>query len=149
MKRFIDVHTGEVMAGQGDVVLKSDTKENAVVIVAYDAAHKIGALAHALFVGDFAVRRHHAHRLREASAAIDEMIADMALLGADRDSIEVSLVVSETSQNGKADPKIEKSLKETLRLIRERKVRIKENFAGDNSSAQVLFDVGSGVISYS
>lgn len=149
MKRFIDVHTGEVMAGQGEVVLMSDAKGGAMVLVAYDAAHKIGALAQALFNG-YQLRQHNGtHRLRDATLAIDEMIADMALLGADREAIEVSLVVGDRQPTKTVEPDFEKSLNETVELLRQRHVKIHENIVPEDSLAHVSLDVNSGVISYS
>jgi len=135
------------MAGHGEVVLNSETRNGDMVIVAYEAAHKIGALAHALFLGDYAVKHNGINRLREASVAIDEMIADMALLGADRDAIEVSLVLGDNHHSDKVNPEFEKSLHETLDLLRERHVKFRDNITGDNGMAKVSLDVESGTIS--
>lgn len=143
MKRFIDVHTGEVMAGQGEVVLQSDAKGGSMVIIAYDASHKIGALAHAILAG-----RHMIKRLPGAETAIDEMITDMAMLGAQRDEIKVSLVVDNLgSSNGSTE--YAHGLNQTIELLKQRHVQVQENIMPGNGSAHVALDVESGVISYS
>ena len=87
MKRFIDVHTGEVMAGCGEVVLKSDAQSACLVFAAYDSVRKIGALAHTMFFSNHSDRKSDFVNVQDASRAIDEMIEDMALLGANKDDV--------------------------------------------------------------
>jgi len=148
MKRMIDVHTGEVMAGQGDVVLKSDTNNACMVIVAYDALHKIGGLAHALFRGSNGGANLHAHALRDASYAIDEMIKDMTLLGSETKDIEVELVTGENVPHDKNDPDYKQSLTSAIELIRQKNMRLRENSIEDVGRAHVALDVSDGSISY-
>ena len=88
MKKFIDVHAGEVMAGQGEVVLKSDSNRACVVIAAHDSIKKIGGLAHSMFLAGLRNIKEESIR-EEAAKAIDEMLNDMSILGADLDNIEI------------------------------------------------------------
>ena len=148
MKRMIDVHTGEVMAGQGDVVLKSDTNNACMVIVAYDALHKIGGLAHALFRGNNGGASLHAHALREASYAIDEMVKDMTLLGSETADIEVELVTGENVPHEKNDPNFKESLALALDLIQRKNMRLRKDTVEDVGRSHVSLDVSNGSISY-
>ena len=50
MKRFVGVHTGEIMSGKGETVLTSDSNNACLVIVAYDAAKKMSEVVHNLGV---------------------------------------------------------------------------------------------------
>ena len=148
MKRIIDVHRGEIMAGQGEVVLESDTNGACLVILAYDADHKIGGLAHALYFSGRIDKQWHSATLRNASDAIDEMIEDMALIGADRDSIEVALVTGENVLHDKNDPEYVKNLNSTREILKNKNIKLRKDSCKDIGQHHVALDVESGEIIY-
>lgn len=148
MKRFIDVHGGEVMAGQGDVVLKSNTNGSCLVIVAYDSIKKIGGLAHAIFFSNGLSQRKRCTVMRDADEAIDELLKDMTLLGAQRENIEVYLVTGENVPHKQNDPDYEKNISSTIDLLKQKHIRIKEQLADDLGYSHISFDVESGSILY-
>lgn len=135
MKRFIEVHDGEVVAAQGEVVLKSDTDHACLVITACDSIHKIGALAHAI--------------IPDVSHAIDEMITDMTLLGARKDDIEVCLVSGENVRHAQDDPTYNRNIASVLEVLKEKRVRFREDTATDIGKSHIALDVESGKIMYS
>jgi len=148
MKRFIDVHKGEVMAGQGEVVLHSDSKEPCLVIVARDPDNKIGGLAHAVFMSGRLDKKWHSSAIRDAAGAIDEMIKDMTLIGASRENIEVSLVAGENVPHDKNDPEYFKNLDSTIDLLKQKRVKLVEHPEKDIGPMHVALDVNTGTISY-
>ena len=89
MKRLINVHKGEATAGRGEVVLKSDIRDRSCfVIVARDAAHKIGCLAHALFInGSHADSKRESLLFKDAKEAVDKMISNMEEVKARKGSL--------------------------------------------------------------
>jgi len=145
MKRFIDVHTGEIMAGQGEVILKSDTGSACLIIAAYDPAHKIGALAHAMFANSPV--RHESPVLRDAAHAIDEMVADMELLGSRPDTIEISLVAGENVRADHSNSAYRTNIDEVLGALKARRIRFRSDLLEDVGNAHVTLDVESGKIS--
>jgi chemotaxis receptor (MCP) glutamine deamidase CheD len=149
MKRRIDVHTGEIMAGQGEVVLQSDAQGACMVIVAYDAIRKIGGLAHALFSSGNGLHPWHSTLMKNAEGAIDEMVSDMTLLGSDKNDIEVALISGENISRGSQDPAYANRISETIELLKQKQIRFKENQAGDARHTHVCLDVASGNIVYS
>ncbi len=148
MKRIIDVHRGEIMAGQGEVILESDTNGACLVIMAYDASHKIGGLAHALYFSGRIDKQWHSSTLRNASEAIDEMIADMLLIGADREHIEVALVTGENVVHNEQDAEYVKNLNSTIEILKEKNIKLRENLCQDIGRRHVALDVESGEIVY-
>ncbi len=146
MKRIIDVHRGEIMAGQGEVVLESDTNGACLVILAYDANHKIGGLAHALYFSGRMDKKWHSSTLRSAAEAIEEMVEDMALIGADRESIEVALVTGENVPHDENDPEYIKNLNSTIEILKQKNIRLRENSAQDAGQHHVALDVESGEV---
>ena len=88
---LIDVYTGEVKAGGENTILKSNAIGSCVVIAAYDASKKVGALAHVMLPGA-APEGKTFQRTRFAADSIEEMINRMTHLGAHKDDIEVCLV---------------------------------------------------------
>ena len=145
MKRFIDVHTGEIMAGQGEVVLKSDAGNACLVIAAYDRIKKVGALAHALFLNG-AAEHHHSPVIRDANAAIEEMINDMQMLGSEPQNIEVSVVAGENVHHPDHDPNYHKTIEHTLDILRNRHLRCLQNLKEDIGASHVELDVSSGEV---
>ncbi len=148
MKRVIDVHRGEIMAGRGEVILESDTKGACLVIMAYDASHKIGGLAHALYFSGRIDKQWHSSTLRNASEAIDAMITDMILIGADYEHIEVTLVTGENVVHSEQDAEYVKNLNSTIEILKEKNIKFRENLCQDIGQHRVALDVESGSIVY-
>jgi len=152
MKRMIDVHTGEIMAGCGDVVLKSDANNACLVIAAYDGMKKIGCLAHALFISEKFEKRAHADVVQEASKTIDhaieEMVSDMLLLGSNKNDIEVRLVAGENVPHQPQDEDYERKIHSAIDLMKQRQLKINPDQGTDPGSLHVSLDVSSGNISY-
>jgi chemotaxis receptor (MCP) glutamine deamidase CheD len=149
MKRRIDVHTGEIVAGQGEVVLQSDAQGACMVIVAYDAIKKIGGLAHALFASGNGLHTWQSTLMKNAEGAIDEMVSDMTLLGSDKNDIEVALIAGENISNGSQDAVYANRISETIDLLKQKQIRFKESQADDKGHNHVCLDVASGDIVYS
>jgi chemotaxis protein CheD len=148
MKRMIDVHSGEVMAGSEETVLHSDSHNRCMVICAYDNLRKIGGLAHATFHPGKLNNKYSHSVLRDAGGAIDEMINDMLLLGAHKDDIEVCLMTGENIPHGQDDPEYLNTLQEAIEILKEKHVRYKEGLIVDAGALHVSFDVATGHISY-
>ncbi|MFA5088237.1 MAG: hypothetical protein WC552_04305 [Candidatus Omnitrophota bacterium] len=147
MKRFVDVYTGEVMAGREEVVLKSNINHPGLVIVAYDPSRKIGGLAHAMF-SSVSDKTKDPALLRDVDMAINEMMQDMSLLGAAREDIEVSLVSGENVPRQEKAEGYAESVNSAMDLLKEKHIRVKNNLLADEGKSHVLFDVESGSISY-
>ena len=149
MKRFIDVHMGEVMAGKEDAVLHSDANNACLVIAAYDSVHKIGGLAHAMFVStNGVVRRKNQPKSRDASSAIDEMIKDMELLGSNKEDIKICLVTGENVPHEKDDPDYQKTIDNVINILKEKDIKFGEKTVTDIGDMHVALDVGTGTISF-
>lgn len=148
MKRLVDVHTGEIMAGSNETVLHSDSHNRCMVICAYDSTKKVGGLAHAMFLSGKLNKKVPRPTLRDTSGAIDEMIDDMLLLGANRDDIEVCLMTGENIPHRKDDPDYNKTLQEAIKILKDKHIKYREGIAGDAGDLHVSFDVATGHISY-
>ena len=138
----------EVMAGSEETVLHSDSHNRCMVICAYDHLRKIGGLAHASYVPDRLNKRYSNSVLRDAGGAIDEMINDMLILGANRDDIEICLMTGENVPHSKDDPEYVRTLSEALEILKEKHVRYREGLVSDAGTLHVSFDVSTGHISY-
>lgn len=148
MKRLIDVHTGEVMAGSEETVLHSDSHNRCMVICAYDSMRKIGGLAHAMFLSGRLNKKCSSSIVRDAGGAIDEMIDDMLLLGASKDDIEVCLMTGENVPHRKDDPEYNRTLEEAIEILKEKHIRYRDGAVSDAGDLHVSFDVETGHISY-
>jgi chemotaxis receptor (MCP) glutamine deamidase CheD len=149
MKRLVDVHTGEIMAGSNETILHSDSHNRCMVICAYDSTKKIGGLAHAMFLsGRLNHNNHTSTVLKDAGGAIDEMIDDMLLLGANRENIEVCLMTGENVPHRKDDPDYNKTLQAAVNILKEKHIKYREGTVADVGQLHVSFDVETGHISY-
>ena len=148
MKRHISVHTGEIMAGGEDSILDSDTNKACLVFAAYDSTHKIGGLAHAMFFSNGTVRKKDFTMTRDPSGAIDEMVEDMVLMGAEKKDIEVCLVTGENVPHEKGDPEYNRHIDEAIELLKEKNIRFNETTVRDVGDMHVSLDVETGELSY-
>ncbi len=147
MKRRINVHTGEIMAGQGDVVLNSETDKECIVIVAHDATKKIGCLGHAMFLSEKLNTSVNSCIMKDVSGAIDEMLEDMTLLGSTADNIEISLVAGENIKHKEEDIDFLGNINSAIGLLKEKHVRLKDNVTNRMEKRHISLDVESGQIS--
>ncbi len=149
MKKLIGVHAGEITAGKGSVVLASDAKNECLVIAAYDAVHKIGGLAHAFFQNGKknSVKKTNG-RILDSAKAVDKLMENMSMLGAQQDDIEVCLVTGENVPHQENDVRYQQSIKEALDLIGQKRIRYRNDTVSDAGDRHVFFDIDSGVVSY-
>lgn len=143
MKRFIDVHTGEITAGQGEVILASDTNNACLVIAAYDANKKVGALAHAIYANG--QHNHTSPVLRDVNHAVDELIRDMVMLGSQIEDIEISLVAGENVPHHE-NPSYHRSIEEAIRAIKDHHLRIKNDVCEEVGAAHISLDIETGKV---
>ena len=149
MKRLVDVHTGEIMAGSNETILHSESHNRCMVICAYDSTKKVGGLAHATFLSAGRMDKKISRpTLRDAGGAIDEMINDMLLLGANKDDIEVCLMTGENIPHRKDDPDYNKTLQEAIEILKEKHIKYRDGIVADAGDLHVSFDVETGHISY-
>ena len=148
MKREIDVHTGEIMVAGEETILKSDTNSACLVFVAYDAEKKIGGLAHAMMLSGRFNHKSSSGVFREAGEAIDEMVEDMTLLGADKDHIEVRLVTGENIPHQQGDPDYQRNISSAYEILKRKHIKCDEKTLVDVGRSHVAFDVSTGDISY-
>ena len=80
--------------------------------------------------------------------AIDEMISDMTLLGADKNNIEVCLVTGENIPVKKKNPLYARCIKSAVELLEKKHIRCKECLPSESCKAHVALDVESGNITY-
>jgi len=146
MKKFVHIHSGDIMAGNKDTVLESDTTKACLVIAAYDPKKKIGGLAHALFLSNGLIKRKNYPLTRDAAGAIDEMIDDMILLGSKREDIEVCLVSGENVKHQKDDPDYHQTLNNALEILNKKNIKYKKETARDIGNLHASLDVETGMI---
>lgn len=148
MKRFIDVHMSEVMAGKEDTILHSDANNACLVIAAYDATHKVGGLAHAMFVSEECSKKLNHSYSRDAGKAIDEMIQDMELLGSTINDIEVCLVTGENVPHEKDDKNYLNRIRSAITLLKRKSIKFKQETTTDIGDKHVFLDVSTGKLTY-
>ncbi|MDP8264420.1 MAG: hypothetical protein P9M12_02935 [Candidatus Aceula lacicola] len=149
MKRFVNVHKGEATAGRGEVVLKSDIRDRSCfAIVARDPSHKIGAIAHAMFLHSEHKEKTDPILAKDAREAIDKMLSNMTLLGAASNDIEVSLVAGENVEHQENDSEYDEEINRIFNILKERQIRCQEGSVVNVGHKHVALDVETGNISY-
>ncbi len=149
MKRFINVHKGDATAGRGEIVLKSDIHEKpCFAIVARDSSHKIGAIAHAMFLSCGPKEKRDPILVKDAQEAIDKMISNMKLLGSAPKDIEVSLVAGENVVHKEKDPDYDHEVETIFNILKERHIKCRKDAVEDIGEKHAALDVESGNVSY-
>lgn len=147
MKNIIDVQTGEVKAGSGEVIIKSDAIGSCIAIVAYDSRKKAGAIAHVMLPG-VSPEKCTPPRTRYAADAIDVMINEVARLGVNSDDIEVCLVGGANVLKRNNDTIWKDNIDSVVELLKRKNIKIRAEALGGTKRRSVFIDVERGVIHY-
>ena len=148
MKKTINVSTGEVKAAKKTTILKSAAIGSCVVIAAYNAANKTGALAHIMLPGA-SPEKSISPRTRYAADAIKEMIALMTQLGTDRKNIEVCLVGGANVLKREYDTIGQNNIDSVTELLTKQNIEIKAKSVGGFDRMSVTLDVENGNVYHS
>lgn len=148
MKKIIAVNTGEIKATKKDTILKSSAIGSCVVIAAYDAKEKVGALAHVLVPGK-APKGNKYQKKKYAADAIEEMISRMIHMGAKKESIEVCLAGGGNILKRKDDTIGLDNITSVIDILQKEKIKIKAKSVGGTKRRSISLDVENGSIYYS
>lgn len=148
MQEIIDVQIGEVRVNQGKVILQSRAIGSCIAIVAYDAAKRIGAMAHVMLPGIAPSDKKGGEETKYAANAIDSMVSQMARLGSRNDDIEVALVGGGNILNRENDTICKDNIESVLSLLRKKHLKVRAQAVGGTDRRSVRLDVERGVVSY-
>lgn len=126
MKEIIEVQTGEVKIGTADAILKSEGIGSCVVITAYDAGKKQGAMAHVMLA-------------TQADEALVTMLKGM-------DFVEVSLVGGANVLKRDGDTVGRDNIESITRLLKKKNIKIAAQSLGGTERRSVSLDVESGTL---
>ncbi len=146
MKEIIDVNTGQVKLGRGEVILRSLAIGSCIAVAAYDSKAKIGAMAHIMLPGSAPGKS--SERTKYAANAIDEMIGMMVQADSQRSNIEVCLVGAGNVLQKEDDAICAANMQSTTRLLEERNIPIRATALGGTERKSIFLDVESGNVSY-
>jgi chemotaxis protein CheD len=146
MKEIVDINTGEVKVGSGNIILRSVAIGSCVVIAAYDSSEKAGALAHIMLPGSAPEKSQE--KTKYAANGINEMLRLMTCAGIKKDNIEVCLVGGGNVLKKKDDNICRENIKSTARLLRKEGIPIKATVLGGAKRKGVSLNIESGSIFY-
>jgi len=148
MQEIVDVQIGQVKAGQGEKLLRSNAIGSCIAIAAYDAAKKNGALAHIMLPGAAPENKKAEEKTKYAANAINEIISQMATLGSKADDIEVALVGGANVLNKKDDTICSDNIESVLEILTQKNLKIKAKAVGGNKRRSIFLDIEKGIINY-
>ncbi len=145
MKKTIDVQTGEVKAGVGEVILQSKAIGSCLGIAAYDAVKHIGALAHTMLPGS-APEGKTIKRTKYCADAIDAIISRMGRLGSRKEEIEVVLVGGGNVLKKEDDTICNENIESALKLLKKKALKVRTQAVGGIIRRSVSLDVERGIV---
>ena len=148
MKRISNTYTGETKAAKEDTILKSCAIGSCVVIAAYDAKEKVGALAHVMVPGKAPEGKNY-QKTRYAYNAIQEMLNQMILIGAKKESVEVCLVGGANILQRKDDTIGLDNIASVIEILKEEKIKINAKSIGGTERRAITLDIENGSVYYS
>ncbi len=146
MKDIIDVNTGQVKLGKGEVILRSLAIGSCVAIAAYDSSAGIGAMAHTMLPGRAPEK--FLEKAKYAANAIDIMIGMMLDVGSQKADIEVCLVGAGNVLKKEDDTICHANMQSTTRLLDERDIPIRATVLGGTERKSIFLDIETGNVSY-
>ncbi len=147
MKEIIDVNTGDIAFGEGNVILRSVALGSCIAVVAYDSKKNIGAIAHIMLPGKAPEKI--LEKTKYAEDAIDGMIGRMLTKGSKHSNIEVCLVGGGNVLKRKNDTICEANIESVTQVLRKKKISVKSKVLGGTERKSVFMDIENGRISYS
>lgn len=147
-KETIYVLTGEVKAGNKSAILSSSAIGSCIVIAAYDAKEKVGALAHILLPGR-APENKDLQKTKYAANAIEELIRRMNMLGTKNNTIAVCLVGGANVLERKDDATGLNNFTSVIDILKKERIKIKAKSVGGTERRSIALDVENGSIYYS
>ena len=148
MKTIIDVQTGEVKSGIGEIVLSTKAIGSCVVVIAYDATKKVGAMAHIMLPESAPPDKDDGLKTRYAANAISEMLEQMRQLGSRKKDTKVALVGGGNVLKRKDDTICNENIKSTLQLLKETDLKIIGKVLGGAHRRSASLDIEQGIIYY-
>ena len=149
MRRIIDVLIGQVKVGKGKAILQSRAIGSCIAIVAYDPTRSIGSLAHVMLPGRAPIGKKASEKTRYVVDAIDVMLNKLSRLGSTKDKLELTLVGGGNVLNRADDAICEDNIKSTLRILKEKGLKVRARALGGTDRKSVSLDVERGIVSYS
>ena len=148
MKRIINVQTGQIKTGQGEVMLKSTALGSCIAIAACDRQKKIGSLAHIMLPGRAPQNKKEEEKIKYVCNAIDEIIRLMTELGSQVDRIEAVVVGGGNVLKRKDDTICHDNINSVIKCLQKNKIKINAQALGGNKRKSISFDVAKSIICY-
>ena len=146
MKPIVDVNTGEVRVGKGQIVLRSLAIGSCVVVAGYAAKNKVGALAHIMLPGRSPEKT--AGKAKYVVDALEEMVRQMVKAGVHKEHIEVCLVGGGNVLQRKGDTIGRENIDSVIQFLHESNIPIRGSILGGTERKGIFLDIESGSISY-
>ena len=147
MKETFDVNTGEVKVAGEQALLRSTAIGSCIVVAAYDAKSRVGALAHIMLPGKAPAEE--VQRTKYAEDAIGRMIAEMTRSGSNSGDIEACLVGAGNVLKEKDDTICGENIQSITALLEKKRIAIRAVALGGITRKGVLLDVETGSVFYS
>lgn len=146
MKKIVEVQTGEVKLGTADSILKSEGIGSCVVIAAYDAKKKLGAIAHVMLPATSKKDNDYEPNTRYADDAINALLADMGRAGSTVEDIEVCLAGGANVLKRDDDAISNDNSDSVIKLLREKAINVVAKSLGGTERRSVSLDVETGTV---
>ena len=146
MKPIVDVNTGEVRVGKGQMVLRSLAIGSCVVVAGYAVKKKVGALAHIMLPGRSPEKT--AGKAKYVVDALEEMVRQMVKAGVHKEHIEVCLVGGGNVLQRKGDTIGRENIDSVIQFLHESNIPIRGSILGGTERKGIFLDIESGSISY-
>ena len=147
MKDIIDVNTGQVRLGTGNVILRSLAIGSCIAAAAYDSQAKIGAIAHIMLPGS--APKEALEKTRYTENAIEEIVDLMVSGGSRKGNIEVCLVGAGNVLQKEDDTICVDNIRSAMRFLKERGIPIRATALGGTERQSVFLDIETGKVTYS
>lgn len=148
MKEVIDVQTGEVKAGCGNVILRSVALGSCVAVILADPPKQRAALAHVMLPGKAPDKPARDDRTKYAVDAIDAAAAMMRNMGSEPRDCCVTVVGGANVLRRPDDTVACDNVRSNLSVLHEKGLRVVAQAVGGFQRRNVTIDVQTGIVAY-
>lgn len=146
MQEVIDVNTGEVFVGSGQLTIRAMAIGSCIAIAVFDPKTKIAGMAHIMLAGQAPER--FSEIIKYAFDGIEHMLDLMSDAGSSLNDIEVCLVGAGNILRRKDDTICEANIESVTRILKEKNIAVKASVLGGTKRKSVFIDIDNGLVSY-
>jgi len=138
------VSSGQIITGSKDEILTSSPLGSCVAVVAYDIKNRVGGMAHIMLPGKSKNQKEHKNKY--ADNALENLLSEMNLLGAEKSKIEICLAGGANVLQKQDDTIAKANVSSVINTINEKNLTLCATSLGGFERRSIRVNIQTGTV---